>query len=167
VKGPSDRQLEQWRDDLALEIAEIAAQIHPLETRMKELQRRLQAVSLALPQNGKIPSTTPPIPARQSIGSRAKFTPVRTYWKPTLQALVEMGGAAPSHEVVKTVGEKLEFVLTEADREILPSGVDVRWKNRVAFQRENMKRQGLLRSDSPRGIWEITETGRKWLDDNV
>jgi hypothetical protein len=48
---------------------------------------------------------------------------------------------------------------------MLPSGVEVRWKNRVAWQRENMKRLGLLRGDSPQGIWEVTETGRQWLAD--
>jgi predicted transcriptional regulator len=30
-----------------------------------------------------------------------------------------------------------------------------------------MRREGYVKSDSPRGLWEITDAGRKWLaDDN-
>jgi predicted transcriptional regulator len=30
-----------------------------------------------------------------------------------------------------------------------------------------MRREGYIKKDSPRGIWEITDAGRKWLDDNI
>jgi len=29
-----------------------------------------------------------------------------------------------------------------------------------------MRKEGLISASSPRGVWEITDAGRKWLDDN-
>jgi len=29
-----------------------------------------------------------------------------------------------------------------------------------------MRRDGYIRNDSARGVWEITDAGRKWLDDH-
>ncbi len=82
-----------------------------------------------------------------------------------LQALVEFGGTARRDAVVELVGKKMQGVLTPDDHELLPSGIEVRWKNRVAWQRENMKRRGLIRGNSPQGVWEITEAGRQELLD--
>ncbi len=91
---------------------------------------------------------------------------MHAYWPAILESLVELGGRAQREKVVERVGEKLASILTPADRELLKSGLDVRWKNRVAWQRLNMVKQGLLRGASPRGVWEITEAGRKWLADS-
>jgi hypothetical protein len=49
------------------------------------------------------------------------------------------------------------------DYEVLDMG-EVRWQNRARFARLRMKEQGLISSDSPRGIWEITAEGRRHLD---
>ena len=65
--------------------------------------------------------------------------------------------------VVDTVGEKMKGILTKADYGKLQSGY-TRWRNRVAWQASNMRRDGYIRNDSPRGVWEITDAGRKWLD---
>ncbi|HTD24335.1 MAG TPA: winged helix-turn-helix domain-containing protein [Terriglobales bacterium] len=117
------------------------------------------------------PLHTPALPD-QSIASisrpqKGSYTQVHVYWPATLQSLVELGGRAPADEVIDRVGKKLETIFTDEDREILPSGTDIRWKNRVAWQRYNMIKQGLLRGDSPRGVWEITEKGRVWLAEFV
>ncbi len=51
--------------------------------------------------------------------------------------------------------------LKSVDYEALPSNPNVpRWCNLVMWERQNMKAEGLLRDDSPRGIWAISETGR-------
>jgi hypothetical protein len=129
----------------------------------------MHAIQMAILKNANSGPTSPPsqpvgAPSpQQPRGPRPRFTPVITYWKPTLEALADLGGSAERDAVVQLVGKKLSGIFTEADKQILPSGGQIRWENRVAFQRENMKRQGLIRGDSPRGIWEITEEGRRWL----
>jgi restriction system protein len=35
----------------------------------------------------------------------------------------------------------------------------IRWKNRVMWRRYVLVKQGLLKADSPRGIWELTKEG--------
>jgi hypothetical protein len=66
------------------------------------------------------------------------FTPVYEYWPVILESLIELGGRAQRDKVITLVGEKLESRLTPADKQLLKSGMDVRWKNRVAWQRLNM-----------------------------
>jgi restriction endonuclease Mrr len=83
------------------------------------------------------------------------FAPTYLYWPAILQSLVDSGGSARGEQVTDQVGEKLKDLLRPADHERVSSGV-LRWRNRVAWQRFNMIREGLLRGDSPRGVWEIT-----------
>ena len=58
--------------------------------------------------------------------------------------------------------------VTDADKVKLPKSGYSRWRNRVAWQASQMRsvELGFIKNDSRRGIWEITEAGRKWLDDN-
>jgi hypothetical protein len=160
------------------ELASLEQQLTALASRKSELTRMLASLNGIIPPRGDdrsaaagapAPGTVPvanTTPEQHQAGrGRKKFAPVGAYWLPTLQALVDLGGKARRDEVVELVGKKMQGVLTPEDQEMLPSGVEVRWKNRVAWQRENMKRLGLLRGDSPQGIWEVTETGRQWLAD--
>jgi Mrr N-terminal domain len=97
-----------------------------------------------------------------------EFTPVFAYWRPILEVLVEMGGSGQRLKVIGAVGEKMKGILKPADYGKLPKSGWKRWSNRVVWQASNMRQpeQGLIKNDSPRGIWEITDAGRKWLDDN-
>ncbi len=167
------------------ELASLEHQLTTLTNRKSELARMLASLNGILPprDGGPVAATGARLPQGQGAASgtalaanpireqrdagrgRRKFAPVDAYWLPMLQALEELGGKARRDEVVELVGKKMEGILTPDDQGLLPSGVEVRWKNRVAWQRENMKRRGLLRDDSPQGIWEITETGRHWLRD--
>jgi hypothetical protein len=79
---------------------------------------------------------------------------------PILEILREMGGRAPTREVVDALGERLDGRLTEADHEPLSSG-DIRWRNRAQFARLSLIEQGDMAKGSPRGVWEISEQGLK------
>lgn len=181
MQGPKDTELlspeelnallplkEKWEKELAA----LEQQLGPLLERKQTLARKLAVFKEVLPSSldgiseaGTEVTRDPGLGPSSSPRKRRRFTPVAVYWLPILQALVECGGRARREEVVELVGRKMQDVLTSDDRELLPSGIEVRWKNRVAWQRENMKRRGLLRDDSPQGIWEITDAGRKWLLD--
>jgi hypothetical protein len=39
----------------------------------------------------------------------------------------------------------------------------VLWENRAQWERLKMVKEGLLRADSPHGVWELTESGRQYL----
>ena len=92
---------------------------------------------------------------------RGKRTPDREYRLPILETLIEMSGRGKTKDIVDRVGEKMKDILTDFDYETLPSGSDIRWRNAVEWERKNMVDEGLLKRDSPRGIWEITDKGKK------
>ena len=61
----------------------------------------------------------------------------------------------------------LKPVLKKVDYDPLASGPESggnpRWRNAAQWARNSMIRDGRLKSDSPRGIWEISEAGRAEL----
>jgi len=67
-------------------------------------------------------------------------------------------------KVLNIVYEKMKEQLTEDDLKSLPSGTDIRWRNTAQWERLNMVKEGLLRDDSPTGVWEISEAGWAYLE---
>jgi hypothetical protein len=103
-----------------------------------------------------------PSPRRKKRSDRApkgSLLPEAEYELPLLEALVELGGSAPTSDVVDLLGKKLEAKLTAVDRETISSG-EIRWRNRVQFVRLGLIKEGLMVKESPRGVWEITDEGR-------
>jgi restriction system protein len=87
------------------------------------------------------------------------------YEFPLLEALADAGGEAPSREVTEAVGRKLAGRLTDLDREQLKSG-GIRWENRIQFVRLKMIERGLMLKDTPRGIWALSDEGRRHVEQN-
>lgn len=93
-----------------------------------------------------------------------KRTPGAAYRLPILRALVAMGGEAKMHAVLDHVYQEIKHRLTPADLEPLPSDANTpRWRNTAQWARLSLVQEGLLRNDSPRGIWAITDKGRAYL----
>ena len=81
---------------------------------------------------------------------------------PLLKALAAMGGKGPARDVYKAV-ESFFPQLTDADRsETLPSGGS-RWTNRIQWVRQALVDRGELTA-AGRGIWAITDRGRRRLE---
>lgn len=140
----------------------IKANAEPFTDTPNSVLRRLLAIegdgeAVAAGAPTPVPMVPKPKPRRASPGS---IVPEKEYELPILQELVARGGSAHATEVTDAVGERMADRLTDMDRERLDSG-DVRWRNRVQFTRLTLKDRGLISSDSPRGVWEITDEGRK------
>jgi restriction endonuclease Mrr len=75
-----------------------------------------------------------------------------------------LGGGGKAQEVLGMVFSKMENQLTEADLSRLPNGRAIRWKNYVRWARQHLKDKGYLKQDSPRGLWEITEEGKTYYE---
>ncbi len=106
--------------------------------------------------------------ARKNLGRlpRGVRTPEFSFRQPILEVLLELGGVAPIDEVLGLVEQKIGNELKEVDYQTLPSDPNyVRWRNTAQWARHRMAQEGLLKSDSPSGIWEITEEGRRWLSE--
>jgi len=83
----------------------------------------------------------------------------REYELPILRELLERGGSGQAIEVIDGVGRRLKGKLKPLDYDELDSG-DVRWRNRTQFTRHTLKTRGLIKDNSRRGIWELTDAGR-------
>lgn len=96
--------------------------------------------------------------------ARGLRTPEDGYRRPILEALADLGGSAPVNEVLDKVGEKMKGVLNEHDRQLLPwKPAMPRWRNNAQRCRYTLVQEGLLKADSPRGVWEISPDGREAL----
>jgi len=84
------------------------------------------------------------------------------YWLPLLDTIATAGGELPANDAIEEVGRRLRGRFTSRDYESLDQG-GVRWKNRVRFARLRLKEQGLLDPAAPRGVWRITDEGRRFL----
>ncbi|MER3436616.1 MAG: hypothetical protein C4346_02780 [Chloroflexota bacterium] len=137
---------------------------------LKEFRERVAGLSKdweALSRGEQVSTARPPRPAprrSQPRWPRGERTPQQAYYVPILQALEEMGGHGRMALVLERVNQKLRSCLTPADRTPLPSNPQTqRWRHSAQMARSAMVREGLVRPDSPTGIWEITEKGREYL----
>ena len=117
----------------------------------------------------------PPRPrVRQPKGRKTKArlprglrTPEDAFRRPILEALVELDGTASIGEVLDQVEQKMKGVLNKYDYQPLPSDPrSVRWRNTAQWCRNTLVREGLMESNSPHGTWEVSEQGRKWLEEH-
>ena len=80
------------------------------------------------------------------------------YFGPLLDALRELGGSGTPDEVVERIALDLK-IPDDVQNELLPSG-EQRFRNQIRWARMHLVREGLIDS-SERGVWSLTERGRK------
>lgn len=91
-------------------------------------------------------------------------TPQHAYRLPILRALVELGGSADLNAVLDRVYAAMKHQLNDHDLAPMPSDPNCpRWRNTAQWARNDLREEGLIRSDSPHGLWEISPAARAWL----
>ncbi len=96
---------------------------------------------------------------------RGLQTPEKEFKLPILQAVEELGGSAAVNEVLQKVFEIMKPRLNSYDLQPIPSHPDrFRWENTSMWCRQRLVEEGLLASQSRRGVWVITEKGRTLLE---
>jgi len=89
------------------------------------------------------------------------------YYLPILETLVELGGSGKMKNVLEKVFDKMKNKLNKYDLEHLPSDPkQVRWKNAAQWARNAMVKKGYLSSNTSKGIWEITQKGKDFYNQN-
>jgi hypothetical protein len=105
-------------------------------------------------------------PRRKASGRKRapsdQLLPEQAYELPILRVLEIAGGRLPTSEAIAAVQTLVDDKLLPMDRDMLDSGKP-RWESRVVFTRLRLIKSGLLKDDSPRGIWEISDAGREYL----
>ena len=95
-------------------------------------------------------------------------TKLEAYFVPILETLISGGGSMRGRAVLDRVYAEMESELLPYDLEPLKSNpAEPRWRNTAAWARNSLKELGYLRSDSPHGVWEISDQGRAWLEEQT
>lgn len=89
--------------------------------------------------------------------SRSPRTDKKVLRKNIIKALRTLGGRAKVAEVIKEMGRQLEGKLLSGDIDWRESTNEYAWQNNAKWERYKMTQDGTLRSDSPRGFWELGE----------
>ena len=87
------------------------------------------------------------------------------YALPILTALEQKGGYAKTQDALRTVCQLMENQLEDIDMSRRLDGQEY-WKSRAHAMRLALVSRGLMKDDSPHGIWEITDAGREYLRNN-
>jgi hypothetical protein len=99
---------------------------------------------------------------KRSSTDPSGLLPEIEYWVPILELIDEAGGSARGSAVIDALEDRLGERFGKDDHDVLGMG-ETRWRNRARFARLRMKEDGLISDNSPRGVWEITPAGRKFL----
>jgi hypothetical protein len=106
--------------------------------------------------------------SRNSIGSkklrgkhsRTPKTDKKALRMHIIRALKKLGGKAHVSDIIKEIGRQLNGKLLPGDLEWRESTNEYAWQNNAKWERFSMTQDGVLRSDSPRGYWELNEDHR-------
>lgn len=131
------------------------------------LERRRPGQPASAPDRDALPRATPdPQPkSRTKAGGLSQ----KEFRRPLMEVLHELGGEGRSGikgDVRAAMEKRMEPWLSDRDREITSTN-EPRWWAAVCGQRERLKKEGLIRDDSNRGIWKLSEAGiaqaESWL----
>ncbi len=140
--------------DLARMAIEEATRLADFREKVKTLQKEWETLAVRKIKSSKR--------HKRKVGEKLKRglrTPEDEFRIPIIEALKELGGKAKMSEVLDLVEEKMKEKLTKYDYEPLPSTPkSVRWKNTAQWCRNTLVREGILKNDSPHGIWELKQT---------
>ncbi len=148
--------------DAARAVLERADQVTGLRERLAALRAEWEKMVPVISANGQgVRKNGSHDLSRLQRGIRTRET---AYFKPILQVLNQMGGVGDMAEVLERLPKLMKGTLRDIDFEPLTAHSEVpRWWNTAQWAQSAMVQAGLLKSDSPRGVWEMTEAGHKLI----
>jgi len=168
--------LRSWQDrdfTRAAELVKQAESIIAFREEVLSLQKKWETQFYIEDQQSTVDSDESDIDNesinRRSIGrlQRGMRTREQEFRMPILQVLKDKGGSAPMKEVLAELGMRMQGTLKTVDYDSLPSDPGmIRWRNTAQWSRQALVNDGLLKNDSPRGIWEISSEGWQYLKEN-
>jgi hypothetical protein len=154
VAVPDSLRAEKTRLAAALGVKTAASEAlnllaEEIEGILKDLKGRLKC------------STRPRAPMnQQGKRSRSLKTDKKVLREIIIKSLRTLGGRGKVTSVIKEMGQLLNGKLLPGDLEWRESTSEYAWQNNAKWERYHMTQDGILRSDSPRGYWELNEDHR-------
>lgn len=102
-------------------------------------------------------ATVTPEPKPRGKRSKLPKTPQKVLREHIIQALRHLGGRARVPDVIQQMRLQLEGKLLPGDMVWRDATNEAAWENNAKWERFQMVQDGLLRRESPRGVWELGE----------
>ena len=154
VPVPDALRAEKTR--LAVELGSQAHAEQALQHLAEELDLIIKELKLRRGRGGDSPNAKKPRTKRSSSPKTDK----KVLRKNIIEALRSLGGRAKVADVIEEMNRQLEGKLLPGDLEWRKSTNEYAWQNNAKWERYSMTQDGTLRSDSPRGYWELGEERR-------
>jgi len=94
---------------------------------------------------------------RRGRRSNEPKTPNRELRRLIIETLTARGGRARVSEVLADLERRLKGKLHPRDLVLRKDGKTIAWQNNAQWERLKMRQDGILRSDSPSGFWELVK----------
>jgi hypothetical protein len=99
---------------------------------------------------------------------KSERTPVWKFCAPALKILMQKGGSANLDEIIVSLEESLNGILTESDRQPSKSRGIPRWHSTVQRAYRQCQKEGWIEKQKRRdGVWKITAKGKGVATDNA
>ncbi len=86
--------------------------------------------------------------------SKGPYTSEDILRRTLIDSLKAFGGSARKSEIEDEMERRLRNILTDADCELVGEGTP-RWKKNAQWIRYHLVQEDIMKSNSPRGIWEL------------
>jgi len=110
--------------------------------------------------DGSMPSKKEIAAEGKTKAKPKKKLPQKFFREPLLLSLLALGGTAQASDIRQMMEPMVRKHLLEGDVEPVSTG-EPRWWNAVCWERSELVKEQSFRSDSPRGVWELSEKGRE------
>ena len=150
------RQTKMTLVDQIDQYAQFNRRLRELGDGLTEVLDMIEEATGKLSSEGKSQNETPPR-QRRSKNSNQPVTSQSVLRVYIIQALKELGGHARRSDILEQMREMLKDRLTPRDIETRSSGREIIWENNVAWERNAMVEEGILRGDSKFGYWDLAE----------
>jgi hypothetical protein len=148
-------------DVLRSEKMRLAADLSTMVARLAALSEKQNAIvdlSTCFNKQSKRNNGTDPILGKQKT-ARPRGKSPKTHKNELRQyvvlALQRMGGRGQVSQIIAEMGKLLEGKLLPGDLEWRASAKEFAWQNNTRWEYMALKREGILKSDTPTGIWEL------------
>lgn len=136
--------------------AEIADAFNVTRSAVAAMKKKMRKAGLGGDEKrrqGHRPNLVP----RRTSGDRdsREATPQSAFRQPIIDVLKDLGGGGEVKQVLELVEQRMRRQLNRADYERRERSKQVIWSNNARFMRLALKKEGILKSDSPRGWWEL------------
>ena len=152
VGTPVPYELRSFKVNLVARLAVKERHESALETLADGLEKILLDLQ---PKIGRPEKTAHAKPKRKRRSKKPK-TDKDVLRKEIIRALKKLGGRAHLRQVLSEMERQLHDKFLPGDLEKRQSG-EIAWENNACWERFRMVKDGILRDDSPRGIWELSE----------